>query len=463
MNAAVVLCAVVVLARTAAAQVNVDVRMEQGANDVLNPVTPAPSSTFEVWDCISVGLPFGVGSVSLDYNVQDFGVGLRLDWTDTPTEVLTTGCGFFPVCPVPPIDTCGPQITERIDYGRIRGGMSVYCAAAGGGFTGGASYTRIAEGTFDWHENLEVFAPSAMNIRLPLTVSGSVSGAESFGDPNGTYGKAELSLTGSALGTPVNSTVSVESTSVIPETANISEVTEVYAFVPAGSTLFTVSLSGKARVEARAQSAGLFGTITGAATAIADFPNSLRIGRITLDDGSPLPSGVVVRGVNSNIYYEGVAAGVPTPSPYCFCAPPAGAPCGNSFAEGGCANSTGAGVTLYSTGPASVALDTLVLRTTPIPSTGLIFMGRNTLLTAFGDGLRCVGGSTYRFPLQNGGSQGLSTGPGVVAYSAAQFAGVNGAIAAGDTWHFQAWYRDGSGPCGSGSNLTNGLSVTFYP
>jgi hypothetical protein len=31
---------------------------------------------------------------------------------------------------------------------------------------------------------------------------------------------------------------------------------------------------------------------------------------------------------------------------------------------------------------------------------------------------------------------------------------------AGDTWHFQGWYRDT--PAGSGqSNFTNGLSVTF--
>jgi hypothetical protein len=36
-------------------------------------------------------------------------------------------------------------------------------------------------------------------------------------------------------------------------------------------------------------------------------------------------------------------------------------------------------------------------------------------------------------------------------------------IAAGETWHFQAWFRDPSGPCGMGSNLTNALRVTFAP
>jgi hypothetical protein len=232
-----------------------------------------------------------------------------------------------------------------------------------------------------------------------------------------------LTITGTVLGSPVNATVSVEPVSVIPTQAGIGQLDEVYAFVPAGASVFNVSLTGRARVEARAQSAGLFGTITGAATAIADFPNSLRIGRITRDDGRPLPSGTSVRGLNSQIYYEGVALSV--------------------------------------AGPASFALDTLRLHTTPVPSAGLIFMGRATLLLPFGDGLRCIAGPTYRFPLQNAGANGIAIGPGIVAYSAAHL-GAN-AIAPGDTWHFQAWYRDGAGPCGSGANTSNALSVTFYP
>ena len=36
-----------------------------------------------------------------------------------------------------------------------------------------------------------------------------------------------------------------------------------------------------------------------------------------------------------------------------------------------------------------------------------------------------------------------------------------GQITAGQTWNFQAWYRDPDGPCGQGSNFTNALEVTF--
>jgi len=34
----------------------------------------------------------------------------------------------------------------------------------------------------------------------------------------------------------------------------------------------------------------------------------------------------------------------------------------------------------------------------------------------------------------------------------------------GETWHFQAWFRDGNGsPCGGLSNLSSAYSVTFTP
>ena len=38
-----------------------------------------------------------------------------------------------------------------------------------------------------------------------------------------------------------------------------------------------------------------------------------------------------------------------------------------------------------------------------------------------------------------------------------------GSIVAGETWNFQAWYRDPQGPCGGFFNLSNAVSVTFTP
>ena len=39
----------------------------------------------------------------------------------------------------------------------------------------------------------------------------------------------------------------------------------------------------------------------------------------------------------------------------------------------------------------------------------------------------------------------------------------SGALLPGDTWHFQLWFRDPSGPGGTGSNLSDALTATFCP
>ena len=48
----------------------------------------------------------------------------------------------------------------------------------------------------------------------------------------------------------------------------------------------------------------------------------------------------------------------------------------------------------------------------------------------------------------------VSWGPGL---------GAQGGWGAGDVRRFQGWYRDPTGPCGSGFSLTNGVELTFTP
>ncbi len=142
------------------------------------------------------------------------------------------------------------------------------------------------------------------------------------------------------------------------------------------------------------------------------------------------------------------------------------APCGNDDASAGCANSTGEGAHLYFTGTHSVMADDLVLTSSGVPphQLGIHYMGGASLEQPFGDGVRCVGaGATgvFRFPIRRSGSTGtLVEGPGLAAYSCAQFAPA-GCISAGMTWYFQSWYRDPTGPCGGAFNLSNGIAVQF--
>lgn len=139
-------------------------------------------------------------------------------------------------------------------------------------------------------------------------------------------------------------------------------------------------------------------------------------------------------------------------------------PCGNSSAVG-CANSAGAGAQLsFGSGGTSIADDDLVMSVSGLPASqfGIVFMGDAEVPGVFlADGLRCVGGNLFRFPVATTGALGeFDLGPGIVGHASNNFP-AHGQIQPGQTWYFQAWYRDGGSTCGNGSNLSNGLAVSF--
>ena len=136
------------------------------------------------------------------------------------------------------------------------------------------------------------------------------------------------------------------------------------------------------------------------------------------------------------------------------------APCCNfDGPESGCRNSTGQGAKLEACGTTSVGNDDLVLTLSRMApgQFGILYMGTNQIAAFFGDGHRCVGGTVWRFTVQNGGPSGsFSRGPGIIAGT---FAGSH--ISVGSSWNFQGWFRDPLGPCGSAFNLSNALHMTF--
>jgi hypothetical protein len=76
--------------------------------------------------------------------------------------------------------------------------------------------------------------------------------------------------------------------------------------------------------------------------------------------------------------------------------------------------------------------------------------------TAFGDGLRCAGGSVIRLATR-------SASGGNASYPATGDASVSvrGLVAGPGQRHYQVWYRNIVGPCGTGSNLTNAVTVAW--
>jgi len=91
-------------------------------------------------------------------------------------------------------------------------------------------------------------------------------------------------------------------------------------------------------------------------------------------------------------------------------------------------------------------------------------MGGGQDFALFGDGQRCVAAGVFticHFDVQNAGAAGTLTRAGVVASGLTQ--GPACPIDPGETWNFQAWYRNPSGPCGGFLNLSHAVAVTFAP
>ena len=122
-------------------------------------------------------------------------------------------------------------------------------------------------------------------------------------------------------------------------------------------------------------------------------------------------------------------------------------------------NSTGVGALMLYTGTTGVLANDFVLAASGCPANkvGLFYYGSSESAQAFGNGTRCIGGSTTRLPIISTDAFGFASytldlpnlPPG-------------GAIQAGDTRKFQFWYRDPAGG-GAAFNLSDGLSATFCP
>jgi hypothetical protein len=140
-------------------------------------------------------------------------------------------------------------------------------------------------------------------------------------------------------------------------------------------------------------------------------------------------------------------------------------PCGNAspaLDQSGCLSSLGNGGKLRAYGLASIGQDTLTLSGTQMPnSSALYFQGTTQqnggLGVAFGDGLRCAGGSILRLAtkLNAGGGSQYPAGADLPI-------SVRGNLVPGDTRHYQVWYRNAASFCTASTfNLTNGVSIVW--
>jgi subtilisin family serine protease len=121
-------------------------------------------------------------------------------------------------------------------------------------------------------------------------------------------------------------------------------------------------------------------------------------------------------------------------------------------------NTAGAGALITSMGSQSVAVNDVTLAATDCPpgQPGVFYYGPNTTQIPFGNGFRCVTGTTHRLPVV------YIDGIGVARFDFDLTTAPNpGGIQPGDLWHFQYWYRDPLSGGPSTFNLSDGRTIPF--
>ena len=113
-----------------------------------------------------------------------------------------------------------------------------------------------------------------------------------------------------------------------------------------------------------------------------------------------------------------------------------------------------------------IMLDDMTLDMTRLPlnKPGILIMSPNADTPAiFGDGVLCLRAPVYRYFGMNSGPFGnMSFGPGLINYANTHLPPL-GHVTPGSSFHFQGWFRDPAGPCGTGKNLTNAMRINFLP
>ena len=141
-------------------------------------------------------------------------------------------------------------------------------------------------------------------------------------------------------------------------------------------------------------------------------------------------------------------------------------PAGAAYCAPAVANSTGVPGTLAALGPSQVGANNVTLRVDDLPSLSLtLFLASraqgNAPNAGGGQGTLCLGGSIGRF---YGPGQLRTTtldGTASLQLDLTRLPQPNGSVvgAAGETWNFQAWYRDANPT--TTSNFTSAVAVTL--
>ena len=199
--------------------------------------------------------------------------------------------------PIPSVGVCNNVIEH--DTLHVSGGFSLYSFGIGSLAPQQRGHAKVS-----YSDTLSITSAIATEVILPVHLQASAFAAESFGNPVETTGAITASFSGSVNGTSLGGgSLSVESTSVIPEMGAINLSEEVSFSLLPGVNVFGISIQGEFEVIANATPTGFFNTFSGAATAGLTLPNSFAIGSFRGINDTPLPAGIRIESQSTGYVY----------------------------------------------------------------------------------------------------------------------------------------------------------------
>jgi hypothetical protein len=266
---------------------------------------------------VPIPLPFHIPLVTVDvcqpsFEVGKFGASLTIGDSNNG---ISADFGFslqdavFDLIPLiddgfaPPDDISTNlqcTVSLRDTMAHVSGGANTYAFHIGGG----GPFGQRVWGTIRMCDQIVIDSSVPASLELPVHVSASVVTAESFGDPNQTYGIARVCLSGSAAGVGIGGACLADtSVSVIPTPRDLDVSQTIPIDVVVGRTIVPVDMVAEIESKSQAKSTGLFGIISGAATAGVSLPGSLFIGNIRGAGGTAIPPGILIQSDSTGFVY----------------------------------------------------------------------------------------------------------------------------------------------------------------
>ena len=209
-------------------------------------------------------------------------------------------CGLVDGEPPSPLDfvTFDPTFKCEFNIMDVTGFIEAYAITG----SPDATIEKVVNGTVNRTDMIQVYSSIATTLELPLRVSAGLTVIQTFCDPEHSVAEAKASLMASLGANAVNLTGVARVEGGFLDNTNPSVSQTISISVPAGVSTFAMRLEGELSVRSAVRGVSPLGIIACGSNAVA-IADNIKVGNFTGLNGTPLPEGLNIIGLDSGIDY----------------------------------------------------------------------------------------------------------------------------------------------------------------